>query len=292
MERDLDSIAARVQDTAAASRALMGISSDDQDSFFLRMEGHFTSILEMLGYCSAAQAEMESAAGNLEQTIGGMRDAIAEIRGIEIQIQRIATNATIRATHIGAAGNALNVIAGVMQRLALDSNANTEDVAGALDAMSDAASGVAGGGRNVESGVGSGPNEVIDQMRHTVLELHSSSECSFSRVNQIAVLSVRLAEDIAAARAGFSVGALFAEVVQRARGELQRIGAEAGQSTVEGVEVAPTQQLEHFAKHYTMQMERDVHEAVARGSAIVEAPVEAARAVLEDGDLGDNVELF
>jgi hypothetical protein len=61
---------------------------------------------------------------------------------------------------------------------------------------------------------------------------------------------------------------------------------------LEGVEV-PTQQLESLAKHYTMQMERDVHESVARGSAIgVVAPTEASRTALEDGDLGDNVEFF
>ena len=36
MERDLESVAAQVQDMAAGSRALMGISSDEQDSFFLR----------------------------------------------------------------------------------------------------------------------------------------------------------------------------------------------------------------------------------------------------------------
>jgi hypothetical protein len=293
MERDLESIGGRVQDMAEASSALMGISAHDQNSFFLQMEGQFTAILKMLSTCTTAQVEMGSTAAHLEETIGGMRNSVGEIRGIEILIQRIATNATIRATHIGAAGNALNVIAEVMQGLALDSNANTENVAGTLDAMSVAGSRVSGGSDRAEFVAHSDTNEVVDEMRRTVQELHSSSECSFSRVNQIAASGARLAAGIGAVRCGFSAGRLFSQVVNRARGELERIGAQGGQESVEGAGVAPTQQLESLAKHYTMQMERVVHESVARGSAIAAAvPAKEPKTALEDGDLGDNVEFF
>ena len=144
MERDLESIAVRVQEMANASRSLMGISTEDENSFFLQMEGQFTAILKMLGSCAAAQGEVESTAASLEETISSMQDSVGEIRSIEIRIQRIATNATIRATHIGKAGNALNVIAEVMQRLDLDSNANTEDVAEKLAEMRNAAHSVSG----------------------------------------------------------------------------------------------------------------------------------------------------
>jgi hypothetical protein len=293
MERDLESIAVRVQNMAEASRALMGISAGDQDSFFLRLEGHFTAILKMLGTCTTAQAEMGSTAANLAETIGGMRQSVGEIRRIEIRIRRIATNATIRATHIGAAGDALNVIAEVMQGLALDSNSNTEDVAGALDAMSEAASRVSGGGGEA-AGAESGTGEVTGGMRHAVAELHSSSESSFSRVNQIAALGARLAGDAGAVRGGLTAGSLFAQVVFRARGELDRIGAQAGGGPRSGAEAAPAHQLEGLARHYTMQRERDVHESMTRGSALPAAlaPATAQPVAFEDGNLGDNVELF
>jgi hypothetical protein len=294
MERDLESIAVRVQHMAEASRALMGISADDQDSFFLRLEGHFTAILKMLGTCTTAQAEMDSTAANLAETIAGMRESVGEIRRIEIRIRRIATNATIRATHIGAAGDALSVIAEVMQGLALDSNTNTEDVAGALDAMSEAASRVSGGRGQAAPGADSGTGEVTGEMRHAVAELHSSSESAFSRVTQIAALGARLAGDAAAVRAGLTAGPLFAQVVNRAKGELDRIGAQARGGSPAGAEAAPALQLEGLTRHYTMQRERDVHESMTRGSALPPAlaPAEAPPVALQDGDLGDNVELF
>ena len=292
MERDLENIAVRVQGMAEAGKALMGISDDEHDSFFLRMEGHFTAILKMLASCTTGQAEMESTAASLAETINGMRQSVAEVRGIEIRIQRIATNATIRAVHIGTKGDALNVIAEVMHRLALDSNSNTEIVAGTLDAMTDSAVRVSGLSVDAAPDAHAGANEVVDEIRRSVVELHSSNECSFSRVHQISTLSSRLAGDFGAVSSGFSAGALFAQVVTRARGELDRIGAQAGGASPERAETASTPHLESLAERYTMQMERDVHDSVTRGSAMAAAPGEEPVLALQDGDLGDNVELF
>jgi methyl-accepting chemotaxis protein len=293
MERDLESIAVRAQDMAQASRELAGISTDDQDSFFLRMEADFTAIVKMLDDCTTAQADMQSTAQKLEEIIAGMQGSVAEIRGIEIRIQRIATNATIQATHIGAAGDALNVIAGVMRGLALDSNTNTEGVAETLHQMTTASSCVSGGSGQAASGANSGTEDVIEKMKNTVVELHSSNETSIGRVNQIAALSAGLAQDIGAVRSGFSAGALVAEVVGRALGELERMGAQAGAAPLALLDPAQTDQLGRLAKQYTMQKERDVHESVMRGSAIAAAPpIAVSKVALEDGGLGDNVELF
>lgn len=292
MERDLESMAVRVQGMADAGKSLMGISDDEQDSFFLRMEGHFTAILKMLGTCATGQGEMEAMAATLKDTIDRMRTSVGEVRGIEIRIQRIATNATIRAIHIGTRGDALNVIAEVMRRLALDSNENTELVAGTLDAMTDAAGRVSGRSAGEEKDARGAANEVIDEMRRSVVELHSSNESSFSRVHQISTLSSRLAGDFGTVRREFSAGRLFAEVVARARGELDRLAAQAGGGSTQGDEAASTGHLESLAGHYTMQMERDVHDSVTRGSVDVAVPAGEPAFALQDEDLGDNVELF
>ena len=298
MERDLGSIAARVESTPEASRALLGISGGQAsagtagqggDSFFLKMEGQFSAILSMLGSCTSAQVQMESTSATLQKTIRNMADSIEEIRGIEIRIQRISTNASVRATHIGASGVALNVIAEVMQRLALESNKNTEDVAATLEAMSEAATGVSDRAGDMASGAQPVTDQVIDEMRRAVGELHRSSESSFGRVNEIVALGARLAGDIGAVRSGFSAGAMFAQTVGRVLAELQELGAQAGNG---GDGVDPAEALEHFAQTYTMQRERDVHHAVISGTALPSAPDESPQAVSAEGDLGGNIELF
>ncbi len=296
MEGDLRGIAERIDSAPEASRALLGISRDDisekdpgqqRDSFFLKMEGQFSAILSMLDTCTAAQREMESTAARLQETIGGMRTSIAEIRGIEIRIQRISTNASVRATHIGAPGVALNVIAEVMQRLALDSNAKTEDVAATLDAMSEAATGVSDRAGEIASGAQPVTDQVIEEMRRTVGELHRSSESSFSRANEIVALGTRLGEDIGAIRSGFSAGAAFAATVDRVRVELEEIGA---QAALAGGDRGKA--LEDYAKAYTMEREREIHHAVVAGAALPASSNEAPKGASEEGSLGDNIELF
>jgi hypothetical protein len=287
MERDLESIAERVRNMAEASRSLLGLSEEEQDSFFLRMEACFTGILKAVGECTEAESVLEATGAELEETIGKMQESVEGIRGIEIHIQRIALNATIRSAQIGAAGSALNVIADVMHRAASDSNANTEEAAAALDSMREAAQ---------SSTKSSGPQNASDlpvQMRRAILGLHSSSERSFSRVHQIAALSSRLEEEVRSVSDGLAVGAQFAETVAGTRRELERIGARAARATSEAADDAADPDIERFQRHYTMQSEREVHKAVAEGAPPAQ-PLAADGPLVPTGggDLGDNVELF
>ena len=289
IERNLDAIAVRVRDMAEASRTLMGMSEDDQDSFFREMEGALSSILAAAGASNATECQIGEIGVRLRETVCRMRESIAETRGTEISIERIAINATIRATQIGAAGNALNVVAEVMRGLALDSNRNTEDVAGALDSMLEAVNRLYGG-RGEEQDAQE--ERIFDETRSAILELHSSSDQSSRRLNQIVALGARLASDIGSLRSGFAAGRMFAEVAERTRSTLERIGAETGQVSAENAGSETARQLEHFAKTYTMQRQRDVHESVLAGAAMAVAPTEAARAPAGETELGANVELF
>ena len=289
--RDLEGIAGRVQNMAAASQALMGVSGNEQDSFFLTMEGHFTAILRMLRACTATQAEMASRVPDLEETRRGMLDSVAEIRSIEIRIQRIAINAVIRALHLRDAGSGLNVIAEMMGSLALDSNRNTEEAAAAIGLMERALQHFSGPA-DIPDAASSRPEGVIAEMQRTILDLHTLGESSFSQVSHIAESGGLLVGEVNALRGGFTAGPLFARVVGRARAELDRIAALAGAQTLAAVEPSSLNQLDSLAQRYTMQVERDVHDSVARGAAIDAATAGLAEVTLKGGDFGDNVELF
>lgn len=298
MQRELETIGQRVENASQSVRELMGISGDDHNSFFVNMENQFSAIVKMLGTCQTAQAEMHGTAAALKQNIGGMRDSVAEIRGTEIQIQRISTNATIRAIHLGGAGVALNKIAEVMQRLALESNGRTEEVAAMLDGMNEAAARVAPAetpcAQPVETTATSSTNGVVEEMQKALGELHSSSESSFRRVEDIATLGSRLAQEIGAIRAGFSAGRLFAEAADRVHRELHALGAQDRAASLDDLGADASEHLDALAKTYTMQRQRDVHEAIVGGasrpisSTLVAAPATAS----VDNDLGANVELF
>ena len=298
LDHDLEAIGSSVGDLAAACQSLMGITGDEEKSFFLQMENYCLAIIESVRRCGAESTEIRAMAAELAEIIVHMRQSVDKIRALEIQIQRIAINANIRAAHIGEAGNALNIIAEAMQRVLLDSTVNTEDAAQALDSMSGAANCIAANSPG-ESATASELNShaVLEEMLGAVAELRSSSDFSLVHLNHIAVWTSDLSEAIQSVRKEFSAGRLFADVVGHARSELERIRL-LGESAPPGAdrengEADSAQGLEDLVGRYTMQAERDVHESVATG--MVASPAAAPHGLpgtLEEGDLGENVELF
>ncbi len=292
MDRNLEGIAARGGLMAEESATLLGFSEDERESFFLRMESCFTGILAAVGHCAAREAALCSTAAELDQTIAGMRQSVQQIRGVEIQIQRIAINASIRSAHIGASGDALNMLADAMHRVALDSSQNTEAAAALLDSMSEAVERISTG-TAPQTASSTGTDPVVDEMRQAVLDLHSDSERSFGRMNDIALLNSRLRDAIQSLRDSLSVGPLFAQVVAQARAGLERIGAQAGAVSPENQGPAAAPDMAQFAARYTMQAERDVHESLTRAARAPDpVPVLAAAIATGAENLGDNVELF
>ena len=139
---------------------------------------------------------MADTAKEIDGIIVQMIRSVNAIRAVEIGIQRIALNATIRASHLGATGDALNVIAEEMQRLAVNSNAQTETAAASLDSMREASSRVSGeiGG---ERGVDDADDDVaITSMQQQSLGINSMGRTSSSRASTIAEASAGFAAEI------------------------------------------------------------------------------------------------
>jgi hypothetical protein len=276
---------------ADSSRSVMGLDDGDHNPFFLQMEQACAEILTSAAKCGAESGETLQTAANLDGIIGRMRDSVEEIRGTEWQLQRIAINATIRAAHLGDAGDALNTIAEAMSHMDRDSIRDTEVAADALRSMDEAVHHAFD--EPDQAGLDAKTQQLLDELRTAVSELHTSSETSCHRVNQIAALGSDLGREIQAVRAGLSAGRLFAQTVQSARDQLQRIASETEPVPQDAPDLAASLDLERLSGRYTMQAEREVHENLIRGSS-VPAPDSAGQVASapDGGDLGDNVELF
>ena len=293
---NLDNIATHVLEMAGESRMLSGLSGDENNSFLLQMERGCSDILAGLSHCAKSEAATRVASDGLAETIGRMCGSLEEIRAIEIQMLGMAMNARIRATHIGAPEDALGVLAGTMQELALESEQRSESLDDVLGSMSQAVTRLSRQGGPAPASEGDSEDGYLLEMRTAVDDLTSSNERSFARIAQIIDRGARLSEDLSAARKSFSVGALFAEAVTRARRMLKEIG-EGDQSALlrDGPE-ALERGLADFARHYTMQSERDVHEGGTKavvGAEPVAAGTEQSVSPPEDiEELGENVEFF
>jgi methyl-accepting chemotaxis protein len=279
MKRDMEATACSARAMAEAGERLAGGDDGDRESFFLHMEGRCTAILKIAALCGAAEKGVADRASGLDEAVEEMRRPVGEMRGIELQIQRIATNAAIRAAHLGSAGDALNVIAEAMQKLARESNGETEAAAEALDAIENAAKDISG----VEGDAG----PVLAELRAGTLDLHSSSEASYSRVSENATLGAQLSAEIQAMLGGLAAGRRFARAMRDAQAQLERIATEAAGPAEGGT----GENVDEFAARYTMEREREVHAGISGGVAPVVA-VAVAVPSASPGDLGENVELF
>lgn len=291
IEHALASLAGRFHAASGEVQKLTGAAESsaagtDGDSFFTRMEAEFAAVLNILDTCAAAQTKMESTITGLSETIAGMSTSVTEIRRTEIRIQRISTNATIRAIHIGATGVALNKIAEVMQRLALESNTHTDEAAAALEGLRDIADRAAGPAGNTETH----QNRLASAMRTALAGLHSSGQSSAGRTVHIGELGQQLAHEITALREGISAGRLFAEVSGRAVREMDSMAAAA--RPAEESSAGTKAHLDRYAQTYTMERQREVHASVLGVTALAAPSEPAPKPVSTASNLGDNVELF
>jgi len=254
--RSLEDIACRVPALARESRVLSGFSETENNSFLQQMKEGCNAVLDGLIHCANTEMANEITHRDLAEAIGRMRGAVEKIETVEIQMERLALNAGVRAAHIGRTGNALAVLAGAIQQLAWESAGRSASILQSLDNLSQLSS------RLSVRCVSAKSAHCKDSMRAAVEELHSSNEHSFALIAQIHARGENLHEDLCATRGGFTVGAIFAEAVNRAREALGNIveTARSEGSTRE----AGRPDLTDFTRHYTMQAERDVHESAAR----------------------------
>jgi hypothetical protein len=119
------------------------------------------------------------ASGGLAEKVGRMRASVEEIRTMEIEMHRIALNASIRVAHIDAPGDALGILAGSMQQQASESRGRSESAGEGRGCMGAAATRLSG--KDGPSGGGS-EDCGLDEMRTGGAELHSSNQRSFAQI--------------------------------------------------------------------------------------------------------------
>jgi len=293
--QSLDDVASNVVQMAEETQTLSGHSKGETDSFFLQLEQGCNVLLVGLVHSTEAEIATQHASESLSKTFERMRGPIQQIQEIEIQMHRMALNARIRAAQIGAAGRAIDVLAGAVQKLAFECRERSELLVETLGSVSRAG---AHSAARIEPGSVSMPADhtaAADEMRAAIAELHSSSERSYTLITEVFDRGDHLEQDLAATRRDFTVGSLFAHGVSAARGALKEIQQDIlSDWTSHGID-SMEPDLADLAKHYTMQAERDVHDGVtvaalpASVRATSETPDSPAG---EAGEMGDNVEFF
>ena len=292
----LDEIAAYVHKMAGEARALAGLSGDNRNPFFQKIEAGCGSILGSMNHCAAAQAAAIGTTGALLEIITRSRASIEDIRVIETQMQRAGIHAKASAGKLGAQGEALGTLAEAIRQKAAESRAGSDLLIETLETLSEAANRSYEQGQPAEAGETAAHHECLDRMRLAVGDLRSSHESSGQQIAEMSARGDQLSEDLAATRASFSIGARFGNLVTRTQAKLKAVIEEVRRRRrTDGTDEALESGLAEFVGQYTMQGEVEVYHGLMRalGKAVPAAAAAEETAVAPEDDIfGDNVELF
>lgn len=301
---NLRGVARNAAQMADGTREMVGVVDQAGRSFLGGMEKDLSGVAATLVESAQGIRELSTIMQSLLETVSDMASFVGDIEHFGSEIELIALNAGIKATHTGGNGAALRVLAESIQRLSADARVHTNAVSLSLRGIREAAEGLRKGmGASGEERAGEGEVEAIRRdMAELLRLLHAASERVGTRMRSVDSAARSLSSDIEEAIRRLSVPDLASDVLGSVTGRLEEIRGQS-RAVVPAARSLAAEDAPSLQRRYTMQEERDVHAAVT-GKRLpspapppARLPAPAARgAEGERGaageDLGDNVELF
>ena len=283
MDQQIGTIAGQINQMVAEGGSLLASSDSLESSFYLQMESCFRAIADTAGRCLALEQRTRGAVADLRQTLQKLQESAREIHAVELRLRWLAINAGISACHIGAAGEPLEAVAGAMHQLVLECEGSSAEADEAIGRIAEA---VLAAAKGEDGEVTAGTAASFDHVRARVRDLQGLNERSANRLREIASVGAALSADVEAARQRVSAAEVFMATAQNCCDVLRRLRAQA----VREQGAVDQDLLREYQEHYTMSVERDVHEAVTSPAGAAPATLEGEPA--EAQELAGSVELF
>jgi methyl-accepting chemotaxis protein len=291
----VETLVANLRDIAGSIQAIGGeiLSAGDQNrsgADLDRVERDVALVKEALRGFAAKGEELSEIMSSVAGTISEMSGYVGKIEDVGSEIELIAINASIKAAHTGEEGAALGVLASAIQGLSVEARQQTDEVSRILREVAKS-SNILQDNASISYDV----SQVDDVSAHLDGLLGQIGDMNRRRSAMFAGIGATSAE-LGQALQGVAAGVHFHEEVgerlDAVKRDLDAFGALCKRIVpVEGDMRRPERLRELFGR-YTMEAERDVHEAVFGLAAGLEKAGKASPAAADGDGLGDNVELF
>jgi hypothetical protein len=256
IDHGLEDIAARVGDMATASQSILGLDRSQQDSFLSDMQRRFEEVLRTVRESHALECAGSEITTELDALGQRLRSSVQEVQTIELQLSRISINAAISASHIGERGDPLNVVACAMQSLQNECASRSGGAETDLDSIGGAIGRLSAGAGNA------GDAMLLDDVDARLRALRSASASSVDAASAVAAAAANLCGNLRDARDHAGIGSSFGTAVDLCCDALDEV---AGQASPSWWRFGSPAIEEPAESRYTMQSERDIHDAVTRG---------------------------
>lgn len=288
LRTSLSSLAGRIRGIGDAIAGVAGAGT--ADSPLTRLEAGVATVKTELGNFAAQGEALGDIMDSVAETISGMGGAIEAIEEVGAEIELIAINASIKAAHTGEAGAALGVLALAIQQLSADARRQTDAVARILGDIASASKGLQDNASRYNDQ--SEAWRVVGELAAVLAETaEAASHCQelFASLRDASVTWGGRADELAR---GIVFDKEIGASLARTRRSLDNQISAARRLVPEGGK-GRSARLRQLYDRYTMEAERDVHEA-AFGTSRKKLPQrqEARTVAPEATEFGDNVELF
>lgn len=257
------------------------------------------SMSSILGSVREVMEASIKTAADLGAVIEKMSEQVSYIETISDSINLLALNAIIRVAHTGEGGKGLGVLAEEIKKISDDAKREISAGTGLIGSIGEQAERLRKGLSEAMGGKLAETDEIRNRLSRAVGELIEADKQLASSIVEISSGTRALMTEIDALVSGMKFNDVIRAMVERAVSDIRTMQREAEKyaasapSDMGGL----TEELRRLAGQYTMQSERDVHDAhVASALGLEPQPgkeaFEASSGKNSDDDLGDNVELF
>ena len=274
---------------------VMSSGSGSGNSFIENISAGMSSVMGVLDKCVQAELELSETMTQILSTIGDVSGFVTDIEEIGSEIDLIALNSQIMAAHTGAEGAALGVLAEAIKRLSLEAFTQTEVVAGTLSQINGITGHIL---EDIDKKQSEEDAKVVSKMtsdfKEVIRDLNLMNSESSELLSSLYKNVNNLTQDIEQTAGSITAHEKSRTMSEKVLSELNRIVEQSRR--LEPASPEFLKNLKHMEDRYTMNSERQIHEAVARrhNKHASITPVKSAKkaAPKEDSEFGDNIDLF
>jgi len=266
-------------------------------SFVGTISNGMTAVTAVLARCALSDREMSLILQKVAETMQEVTGFVTDIEDIGLEIDLIALNSQIKAAHTGREGAALGVLAEAIKRLSVDAVIQTAAVSEALQQINHVTVDLFGEATQEQEHLEAKITLMEEETEQILASLGAMSSELASLLAGLNHKVRALTEKIAAATENMDVHVRVANLTEEIMACLDRIVGEARE--LEPASAEFKNNLRHMEERYTMQSERQIHEAIARKRGVFLTAGTADAVTSQDtsggdsaSEFGDNVDLF
>ena len=314
MSKSLQKIADNVIITSEEIHKTAKASGGDGRSFLQKLEADLLSLAGAIATYGTLERDLSASMRTVTGTVGQMTSFIHDIQRIGIDLNMIALNASIQSAHIGQSGATLGVLAESIHILSADTAQIIKEISGDLSAVVEEARSSSLQNNNEAVAGAAGFTEGIDiRIAAALGSIRLMNDDVSALLSRIDREGKDLSRDIEATVNSVAVNEGMSQRIREVISELTELIADMRSVLPMTAGQPDGEKLRDLAGRYTMDQERQVHQAMTSSAAVAliasavvhdmpdeegrsaDSPPPSEQAVASREsveDLGDNVELF